>query len=87
MGQGGRAMGQRAGQAMCGPGPAGQWARHGKEENTEVFGSVGQICYNTNLKRIIVVCKKGLIQVKDATYENGNDALEDLKKLNNQIFD
>ena len=57
------------------------------EDNVEVFGSVGQICYNTNLKRIIVVCKKGLIQIKDATYENGNDALEDLKKLNNQIFD
>ena len=57
------------------------------EENTEVFGSVGQICYNTNLKRIIVVCKEGLIQITEATYENGYNAIEDLKKLNNQFFD
>lgn len=62
------------------------WAAE-TEDNAEVFGSVGQICYNTNLKRIIVVCEKGLILITDATYENGNDALEDLKKLNNQIFD
>ena len=33
------------------------------------------------------MCEKGLILITDATYENGNDALEDLKKLNNQIFD
>ena len=56
-------------------------------ENTEIFGSIGQICYNTNLKRIIVVCQKGLIQITNATYENGNDAIQDLKKLNNQFFD
>ena len=40
-----------------------------------------------NLKYIIVICKKGLIQITDATYENGSDATEDLKKLNNQFFD
>ena len=62
------------------------WAAE-KEENTEVYGSVGQICYNMNLKYIIVICKKGLIQITDATYENGSDATEDLKKLNNQFFD
>lgn len=57
-----------------------------KEESIEVFGSVGQICYNSNLQRIIVICGEGLIEIKYATYENGNDATQDLKKLNNQFF-
>lgn len=57
-----------------------------KEETVEVFGSIGQICYNSNLKKIIVKCGSGLIEIKDATYENGKDATDDLKKLNNQFF-
>jgi|MDTC01.1.fsa_nt_gb methionyl-tRNA formyltransferase len=57
------------------------------EETVEVFGSVGQICYNTNLKRVIVVCKEGSIEITEATFENGDNALDDLRKLNNQFFD
>lgn len=52
-----------------------------------VYGSCGQIFYNSKINKVFVICSSGILSIEKTTFDDGSNALDYLKKKNNQFFD
>ena len=52
-----------------------------------VYGSCGQIFYNSKIKKVFVICGSGILSIEKTTFDDGTNALGYLQKKNNQFFD